>query len=58
MPAQLGVSVDVDETDLKKAYRKQAMKVRLAFPLTRSSGPLLIANLTLRIYSFIHAWTM
>jgi hypothetical protein len=29
---QLGVPVDVNDTDLKKAYRKAAMKVRLSPP--------------------------
>lgn len=27
VPSQLGVGTDVEDTDLKKAYRKQAMKV-------------------------------
>jgi hypothetical protein len=30
-PRQLGVPIDVNDTDLKKAYRKAAMKVCLSF---------------------------
>jgi hypothetical protein len=35
---QLGVAVDADDTELKKAYRKQAMKVCWRIGLSRSAG--------------------
>ena len=50
---QLGVSVDADDTELKKAYRKQAIKVRRGL-LPVMSFPLLILLLLLVSYHGIH----
>ena len=41
MIVQLGVDVDVDDTGLKKAYRKQAMKVPIPSPSPSLHGVLM-----------------